>query len=574
MAVIGGITGSSCSQVALTGGATSSTTTSGKTNSSTNTGTTANMAVQTGNTASSQNTSGVTGAANAGTKASNSASSGGNTTNITVAPSIANKTGAISLQEAEAQRVAAQKAAEEAARKAAEEAARKAAEEAARKAAEAARKVAEEAARKAAEEAARKAAEEAARKAAEEAAKKEQARLAWESEQKAIAERAQREAAQKAAAEEAFRKSEAEEAQKRAYKAELADAARKTAEQEENLSFKDAVISIYERSRKYSQDVQAVEQQVLLEQVEMVGTTMNQLWNNYMRSMEQNQATTLATAEGINQWGKIIKGDASDLTEEQREYLHAALDVMSMLPGGGVYDWLNAELYAAEGNTEMAAVSTLAVAVPGVLPALNQAAKHLTNGSDLLSLIFKSGSMDEVAEGMIKHGDEMQEAGEILAKEAAEGGGDVFKFNNWDDMKDAYKGTITQFVKENKPKYSPDIKKWFDNGGSIEIQNIDGKQVWTYTSSAGDSVPYIDGYIKFPDEYLNPTIKSVDIGEFTGDRGKDIDKMLSILEEDYGITEIPEGYIVHHDIENGILQLVDENIHTEFTHIGGHSIYK
>lgn len=141
-------------------------------------------------------------------------------------------------------------------------------------------------------------------------------------------------------------------------------------------------------------------------------------------------------------------------------------------------------------------------------------------------------------------------------------------------MKDAYKGTITQFVKENKPKYSPDIKKWFDNGGSIEIQNIDGKQIWTYTSSAGDSVPYIDGYIKFPDEYLNPTIKSVDIGEFTGDRGKDIDKMLSILEEDYEITEIPEGYIVHHDIENGILQLVDEKIHTEFTHIGGHSIYK
>lgn len=73
---------------------------------------------------------------------------------------------------------------------------------------------------------------------------------------------------------------------------------------------------------------------------------------------------------------------------------------------------------------------------------------------------------------------------------------------------------------------------------------------------------------------MNPTIKSVDIGEFTGDRGKDIDKMLSILEEDYGITEIPEGYIVHHDIENGILQLVDEKIHTEFTHIGGHGIYK
>lgn len=113
--------------------------------------------------------------------------------------------------------------------------------------------------------------------------------------------------------------------------------------------------------------------------------------------------------------------------------------------------------------------------------------------------------------------------------DVVEGSSDVLKFNNWDDMKDAYKGTIPQFVKENKPKYSPDIRKWFDNGGSIEIQNIDGKQIWTYTSSADDSVPYIDGYIKFPDEYLNPTIKSVDIGEFSGDRGKDIDKMLLIL---------------------------------------------
>ncbi|MDE6662796.1 MAG: HNH endonuclease [Lachnospiraceae bacterium] len=32
---------------------------------------------------------------------------------------------------------------------------------------------------------------------------------------------------------------------------------------------------------------------------------------------------------------------------------------------------------------------------------------------------------------------------------------------------------------------------------------------------------------------------------------------------------MPERYIIHHDIENGILQLIDENIHKEFTHIGG-----
>lgn len=34
------------------------------------------------------------------------------------------------------------------------------------------------------------------------------------------------------------------------------------------------------------------------------------------------------------------------------------------------------------------------------------------------------------------------------------------------------------------------------------------------------------------------------------------------------------GSIEIQDIENGILQLIDENIHTEFTHIGGHSIYR
>ena len=38
-----------------------------------------------------------------------------------------------------------------------------------------------------------------------------------------------------------------------------------------------------------------------------------------------------------------------------------------------------------------------------------------------------------------------------------------------------------------------------------------------------------------------PTIKSFDIGEFAGDRDKHIHKMLAILEEDYGITEIQDA---------------------------------
>ena len=37
--------------------------------------------------------------------------------------------------------------------------------------------------------------------------------------------------------------------------------------------------------------------------------------------------------------------------------------------------------------------------------------------------------------------------------------------------------------------------------------------------------------------------------------------------------EVVDGIALDEN-ENGILQLVDENIHAEFTHIGGYSIYK
>ena len=39
--------------------------------------------------------------------------------------------------------------------------------------------------------------------------------------------------------------------------------------------------------------------------------------------------------------------------------------------------------------------------------------------------------------------------------------------------------------------------------------------------------------------------------------------------------EVVDGIALdENENENGILQLVDENIHAEFTHIGGYSIYK
>lgn len=129
-------------------------------------------------------------------------------------------------------------------------------------------------------------------------------------------------------------------------------------------------------------------------------------------------------------------------------------------------------------------------------------------------------------------------------------------------------------IKEEKPQNSPNISKWFQNGGTIRIEKVDGKSVWTYTDSEGRSVQYIDGKVKFPPEAKHPIIEDISIGEFTGDRNKDKQLYLKKLEEEYGLTEVPDGYALHHDTENGVMQLVRIDYHKEFTHAGGHSMYK
>jgi|GEM_PF-1429411 len=160
-----------------------------------------------------------------------------------------------------------------------------------------------------------------------------------------------------------------------------------------------------------------------------------------------------------------------------------------------------------------------------------------------------------------------------IIEESVEGTSNLGKsFSSWDDMKKAYDGNITQFLADNKPKYSPNVEKWLGNGGQVNIKTVDGKQIWTYTSAAGEAVPYIDGFVKFPDEYLHPVLDRVNIGSFTGDRTKDMAKLKEVLKNDYGINEIPAGFVAHHDIENGIMQLVQEDIHKKFRHIGGHSL--
>lgn len=129
-------------------------------------------------------------------------------------------------------------------------------------------------------------------------------------------------------------------------------------------------------------------------------------------------------------------------------------------------------------------------------------------------------------------------------------------------------------IKEWKPDNSPNIAKWFDKGGTIEIIERDGRQTWNYINPEGIKVSYIDGYPVFPAETKHPYIDDINIGDFTGNRENDKKKYCGLLESDYGLTTIPNGYALHHDSENGIMQLVKEEYHKEFTHAGGHSKFK
>ncbi|MCH5341002.1 MAG: DUF4157 domain-containing protein [Acetatifactor sp.] len=146
-------------------------------------------------------------------------------------------------------------------------------------------------------------------------------------------------------------------------------------------------------------------------------------------------------------------------------------------------------------------------------------------------------------------------------------GGITKRFNSVQEMQT----TLGTQVCEQKPKGSPDISKWFDNGGSLEIDTAN--KTWTYISSNGDAVPYIDGKIDFPVRYLHSTIPEVNIGRFSNNRNSDRDSCKKVLKEKWNYTDIPGGYVAHHTFTNGIMQLVDANIHETFKHYGGFSFF-
>ena len=161
---------------------------------------------------------------------------------------------------------------------------------------------------------------------------------------------------------------------------------------------------------------------------------------------------------------------------------------------------------------------------------------------------------------------------------------EVKDYNNWEKLKLDNPKNVTDFVKENKPLGSPDIKKWFKKGGSIKIETYkNGDQVWTYTNADGISVPFVPKIIKgklekvidFPEEFMykgNKKLATVNIGKFTGDRA--LDRELAIKEfEKRNIYNI-DGYVIHHTADDGVLQLIKENIHSDFPHYGGYYYFK
>ena len=167
---------------------------------------------------------------------------------------------------------------------------------------------------------------------------------------------------------------------------------------------------------------------------------------------------------------------------------------------------------------------------------------------------------------------------DYLEQQFTNGTGNSIVYSGWEQFNQIHSRTATQHKRKNKPKYSPDIKRWLDNGGKIEVKEMDGTQVWKYVDSNGDYAYYYnDGDISkivFPNKYVYSRVPTVNIGEFNSDRKLDRKLTENALQWNYFLKGIPKGYVPHHTYTNGMMQLVKKKIHRKFTHIGGHSVFK
>ncbi|MCR6111738.1 HNH endonuclease [Bacillus sp. A301a_S52] len=133
--------------------------------------------------------------------------------------------------------------------------------------------------------------------------------------------------------------------------------------------------------------------------------------------------------------------------------------------------------------------------------------------------------------------------------------------------------TTPSQILQNKPKYSPTPQRWGKKGGKVEI---DENGTWIYTNKKGQSVSYPDGYPDFT-HYSHPTVKPVEITIATPTNRR-LDYKEANLKAGLNknsdppvpaLNEPPKGYVWHHHQDGKTMILVEEKIHTEFTHVGG-----
>ena len=158
----------------------------------------------------------------------------------------------------------------------------------------------------------------------------------------------------------------------------------------------------------------------------------------------------------------------------------------------------------------------------------------------------------------------------------------VQTYSSWNQMKEFYRGHWTSWWRGNKPKGSPDIDKWFRNGGTITIETFDnGTYVWRYTKN-GITVSYVpkvingqlQNVVQFPESVMfgrSRELATVNIGSFSGNSAADR-ALAREMFADMGITDL-RGYAIHHGARNGEMQLIIRSIHEQFRHYGGHYFY-
>lgn len=111
-----------------------------------------------------------------------------------------------------------------------------------------------------------------------------------------------------------------------------------------------------------------------------------------------------------------------------------------------------------------------------------------------------------------------------------------------------------------------EIEEWMDSGKFEEVNNKYSDYIlWVWQNKQN-----IQGYLLKVCKIGYQNVSNFKIeGGFTGDRNLDKTKAMEYLSL-YGYDEIPTGYVLHHDMDSGVFQLVQESVHQEFSHYGGY----